>query len=106
MANLASTAVTNRNTYYDYVQGQGKITTRQLTLALTGQGDATDKILASVLGLSKIYECSPLVKDDNTLIIVAAPSADGTFLLLKAAGTNAPAVNATNGSYLCTVRGQ
>lgn len=90
MADLAQTAVSiTKATRLALTGGNRRIL--EVSLTLTGQGTATNKINASVLGLTKIIESSPLTASDNSLVIVAAPSADGTYLLLKAAGTNAPA---------------
>lgn len=89
MADLAASAVTVVNEWYTG-RNQDRVT-KQLRLVLTAQGTTTNKILASVLGFTKITYASPAVKSDNTLIVPAAPSIDGTMLLLKAAGTAAPA---------------
>lgn len=89
MANLAATAVVQNDYFYPHRNQVRQV--KNLTLTLTGQGTTTNKILASVLGFNIIRQASPAVKDDNTLVIVAAPSIDGSMLLLKAAGSNAPA---------------
>lgn len=96
MANLAATAVVVNDYYFPH-RDQVRIR-KNVTLTLTGQGTATNKILASVLGLISISSATPAVKTDDTLVIDAAPSTDGTFLLLKAAGSNAPA------DYTATVK--
>lgn len=98
MANLAASAVTQVDSWWSQGINGKKLKAKKLTLVLTGQGDATDKILASVLGLTTIVEAGPAIASDNSVIVVASPSYDGTLLLLKAAGTNAPAV------YTATVR--
>jgi hypothetical protein len=67
-------------------------------------GTATNKIQASVLGFRTIEHCTPLTIADNSVMLVAAPSYDGTLLLLKAAGTNAPAD--FSGTYECVVTGR
>jgi hypothetical protein len=74
-----------------------------VTLSTNGSATATELIPASAFGLTTVEECSPLTKTDDTIIVVAAPSNDKTFILLKAAGTNAPA--SVTGAYKCVVKG-
>lgn len=57
----------------------------------TGYGTTTNTIPASALGFVKILECSVGVLDTNANLVVAAPSLDGSLLLLKASATDAPA---------------
>lgn len=105
MAALDASAVTIDASWVEKGLGGKHIKVRQATVVLTGQGDATDTIAASLFDLTYIIECSPLVKSDDTLLVVSSPSYDRTILLLKAAGTAAPA-NATNGTYKLTIRGE
>lgn len=91
MADLASSAVEITATGYTGGINGKKYRTRTVVLTLTGQGTTTNKIPASVLSLTEIVGCSPLVQDDDTDIVVAAPDYAGDNLLLKAAGSNAPA---------------
>lgn len=91
MADLAATAVSISNSGYKSGINGKRYKTRDVVLTLTSQGTTSNKILAGVLGLSAVAGCDPLVQDDNTDIVVGAPSYDGTVLLLKAAGSNAPA---------------
>lgn len=82
MASLAAGAVSIQRVQYlgDRTQkSTGKLVDAILTL--TGQGGATNKILASVLGLSEIYEVRKCVTDGNTALL-ASPSYDGTYLNL------------------------
>jgi hypothetical protein len=74
-----------------------------VTLSTHGSGSAGEKIPASAFGLSTFEECGVLTKSDNTVVVVAAPSADRTEMLLKAAGTNAPA--SVTGTYNFVVKG-
>lgn len=67
-------------------------------------GAAAGDIPASVFGLKAIERCSPLVKSDNSLVVVAAPAANGLSLLGKAAAT-AGAADIPAGAYNCTVEG-
>ncbi len=53
-------------------------------------GATVGDIPASLFGLTFIERASAAVKDDNSLIVVVAPSFDGTSLLGKAAATAAP----------------
>lgn len=105
MANLAASAVTVRADY----DGLGDLSKRyvfgELTLVLTGQGTATNKILASVLklGFTKLMGCTSAVLTDNSAVLPASPSADGTFLLLGGGASNAPAD--VTGTVLITVWG-
>lgn len=66
---------------------------RTFVLTLTGQGTVANSIDAATLGLgkSKITSCSNATATDNSLIVLAVPSFDGTKILLKAAGANTPA---------------
>lgn len=91
MADLAASAVTILDNYFSDGGNGKKFRTRKVRLVLTTQGGATNKIPAEVLNLTSIESATPAVASDNSLVIVAAPSYDKTFLLLKAAGTNAPA---------------
>ena len=83
MANLARSAVVFNG---DWSEGRNKrLFIRDVTMTLTGQGGATNKILASVLGLLKITECRYAIKTDNTIVYGCAPSNDGSFLMLTVA---------------------
>lgn len=98
MAALASSAVL-RTKYLTLNQRQAeRLVMKTLTLTLTGQGTVANSISAGVLGFTKIHSCSNAVSTVDDLIIVAAPSYDGSKLLLKAAGSNAP------GDYTANVR--
>lgn len=81
-----------------------KIKARKVSLVLSSMGDGTDYISATVLKLNTILECTPLVKSDDSVMVVAHPNAAGSKLLLKAAGSNAPATY--SGTFTGIVRGQ
>jgi hypothetical protein len=81
MSALAASAVSVTDTGYTGGVNGKKYRTREVVLTLTGQGTAANPIPASVLKL------------------VAAPDYAGENLLLKAAGSNAPA------DYTGTFRG-
>lgn len=102
MADLAASGVVVVSSWYE---GHDRgILNRHLRLTLSTMGTATNKILASVLGFAKIERCSPLVKSDDSVMLVASPSYDGSMLLTKAAGSNAPAD--FSGTYECVVTGR
>lgn len=90
MADLARSAVTfNR----EWTEGRNRsIFVRDVTCVLTGQGGATNKILASVLGFLEIYEVTAAIKSDNGTAYVANPSYTGNMILL---GTTPADVTAT-----------
>lgn len=82
MADLAASAVTFESRWNEGgISGKRK-TCARVRLTLTGQGGATNRILASVFGMRKIEEATNFVTSDNASIYVAAPSQDGTILLL------------------------
>jgi hypothetical protein len=103
MAALASSAVAVVERWTEGGLNSRKYVVKKVTLTLTGQGTATNKITATVLGFKKIVDASPLVKSDDSEIILATPSYDGSFLLLNAGGTTAPADE--TGTFTCQVRG-
>lgn len=100
MANLAATAVAVNRWGYTNARVGSRQKFVNVTLTLTGQGGTTNQIPASVLNLTTIEGALPFVKSDNSAVSVAAPSADGTFLLL---GTTPGDVT---GTYSGTVYGQ
>jgi hypothetical protein len=67
-------------------------------------GASPGDIPATLFGLKYLEESSPLIKDDNTLIVDTSPTYDGTSLLGKAAGTAAPAA-VPAGNYMVDVFG-
>lgn len=67
-------------------------------------GAAANDILATLFGLRIIESCSPLVKSDNSIIVVVGPSYDGLSLLGKAAAT-AAAADIPSGDYAVEVKG-
>jgi len=75
-------------------------------IALDTEGGAVGDIPASLFGLSVIEEVlNPLVISTDDKVEIATPSYDGTSLLLKNAGTVAPADVTTAGTYAITVKG-
>jgi hypothetical protein len=90
MANLAQSAVVKDDIYYEGGTSGRRNKVVHVTLTLTGQGGTTNKIPASLFGMSSIRRAHSF-RDSSENILVASPSYDGTFLTLKAAGTNAPA---------------
>lgn len=85
MADLAASAVTvtSRRAIGDKT-GRKIYTEIIATVVLTGQGSTSNKIPASAFGLSSIVKVEPVVTDGNT-IYPAAPSYDGTYVLIAGA---------------------
>jgi hypothetical protein len=80
---------------------------KQINGVLTVDGSVgalANDIPASTFGLAFIERASPLVKDDNTLIVVVEAAYDGKSLLGKAAASAAPA-NVPAGNYAAEVFG-
>ena len=102
MANTATILAASRAAEYP------PTTQRKLIVAeyVAGGSDgaAAGDIPASVFGLSFIESATPMVKSDNTLIVVVAPTYDGGSLLGKAAATAAPA-DIPAGTYRFTLIG-
>lgn len=91
MAALAKSAVNIISSGYLGGIGGKRYRSREVILTLTTQGTAANPIPASALSLTKVVGCSPIVEDDDSVMVIGAPSYDGSVLLLKAAATNAPA---------------
>lgn len=95
MANLAASAVTVLASYPMGDRFGKDMQESQLDavviLAAQGDGGAGSDIPAAAFGMSVIRDVCSIVKSDNSVILVGAPKADGSSILLKAAGTNAPA---------------
>jgi hypothetical protein len=103
MADLARTGVVKRKNYRTGGNNGSRFTAYECTVTLAAMGTAANKVLASAFGLDTITHVTPFVKTDDTLVIAAGPSNDGTHILLKAAGTNAPADY--TGEFKCVVWG-
>jgi hypothetical protein len=103
MADLASSAVTTLRISSETLSNGITLYTKACSVTLTTQGTVTNKVLATAFGLSAFEESSSWSKSDNTEIIVAGVSNDRSHLILKAAGTNAPADYA--GVYNVYVKG-
>lgn len=82
MADLASSAVTVVNSWSNGGVNGKRHVEEIVTLVLTGQGDSTDKILATALGFTKIEQCGNAVLDDDSIVYIASPSYDGSHILL------------------------
>lgn len=78
-------------------------------LTLSAMGSNTNKIPASAFGLQKIEECSNAVKSDNTAIVVACASADGSRVVLadltQATDANRATPADLTGTFYITVHG-
>lgn len=91
MANLARSGVTENASYEAFGLNSKRYAVFELTIVLTTMGSATNKILASVLHLSKIKGCSDACSDGDDVILPAVPSTDGSMILLGGGASNAPA---------------
>lgn len=94
MANLASTAVTINTIFYDGARVGSRRKVVDATLVLTGQGGGTNLIAASLFGLTTIDKIEGF-RDSNGLAYLAAPSYDGTGILIMARAAQV----LTNGTY-------
>lgn len=103
MANLARTGVVTRKNYRTGGNNGARFTAYECTVTLAAMGTAANKVLASAFGLRTITHVTPFVLSDDSIIVAASPSYDGTQILLKAAGTNAPADY--TGVFKCVVWG-
>lgn len=103
MANLASSAVVNNESFEEGGNNSKKYIVIRATITLAAMGTATNKILASAFKLSKITRCSNLVKSDNSVVIPAVPAIDETYILAGGGAANVPADY--TGSFNITVWG-
>lgn len=107
MANLASSAVTTVSSWTEGGTNGRRRVAKIVRLALTGQGGATNLIIASALGFTKIEECSNAILSDNSLVYLAVPLYGGTAVGLVPdhdAATGVPA-DATGVTIELTVKG-
>lgn len=89
MANLAASAVVAA-LYKPFAGMAGKdLEFVDATVTLATMGSATNKVLASAFGLTKVVAVFNVVKSDETRLI-ATPSFDGSYIQLM------DPVNATN----------
>lgn len=88
MANMARSQVTF-NAEWSVGRNRREFV-RDVTLALTGQGGTTNKILASTLGFLRVLDATG-ERDSNNNVISASPSFDGTFIVLTVLGAGTPA---------------
>ena len=89
MANLAASAVVT-TLYKPFAGMSGKeLEFVDATVVLATMGSATNQVLASAFGLSKVVAVFNVVKSDQTRLI-ATPSFDGSYIQLM------DPVNATN----------
>lgn len=89
MSNLTASAVTTNDWYYGNARTASKRKVVDATLVLTGQGGATNQILASLFGLKSI-DAVWLFVDSTGVAYLAAPSYDKTYIevMQRAAITN------------------
>lgn len=102
MANLAASGVTITRSYLEkFPSTEQRVL--DVSIVLSTMGTAANNIPATSFGLARFYGPTVLVKSDNADMLVGVPSANGTLLLLKAAGSNAPAD--FSGTYVGQVKG-
>lgn len=75
----------------------------KMTLTAHGTLSTNEKIPATALSLTSIEECSPLMKSDDALLLLAGPSQDKLNLLIRAAGGNG--IAAQTGDFYGVVKG-
>ena len=92
MADLTAAGVTLLDAWTDGGTNGKRYTVLKLSLNLTsaGSGAASNKIPASVLGLSSIVGASTFMKSDGAALVPASPNPSGTELLLGGGASNAP----------------
>lgn len=105
MADLTTSSVVVNRTWNTTLSNGTVMYSKAVSMTLSTHGSASsgELILASAFGLTSIEEVSTLVKSDDTILIVGGPNAARSAILLKAAGTNAPA--SVTGVYACVVKG-
>lgn len=93
MANLASSAVTVKDSWTEGSVTGKRIVGKRVALVLTGQGGTSNLIPASALGFATIERCSNFIVSDNSAIYFGSPSYNNAnlHLTLSASGTGAPA---------------
>lgn len=88
MAHLASSGVVTVEDHVVETYGTSrrktrkKLVTLRATITLSSMGTVAASIPATAFGLSTILSCSAAVKSDNTVIVPAAPSANGALIVL------------------------
>lgn len=105
MADLASSAVTVEKSWTEGGTNGKRVRCYRVTLVLTGQGSTTNKIPASVLGLSVIEQASEFVKSDDTKVYPASPDYAGANLLLTDPTQATDANRALPADITATLRG-
>lgn len=81
MADLASSQVTILKSTREGGKSGKRALRRRMSLALSTQGGATNKILGSAMGFNYIEGCTNLCAD---VLYPAVPAEDGTHILLGA----------------------
>lgn len=103
MASLADSAVTVQDSWEGGGVNARRFAYRRVVLVLTGQGGTTNLISAGNLRLKSVEGSTPLVKSDDSVVLIGAANYAGTALSLCATASDAPA-DAT-GTFKCTVWG-
>lgn len=100
MAAYAGTPTVIRS--WTTVRNTTKFVSREIQITLTAMGTVTNPISAASLGFARIDEVGALRKSDNSAIYNAAPSIDGSLLLVEA--SNAP--GDITGTFQAIITGQ
>lgn len=104
MANLAASAVTILSSWTEGGLNGKQLKCRQVTVVLAAMGTVANKILASAFELTTVEQVENFIKSDNTLVLPAAPSYDGSQVVLANQAAFAPAD--VTGTFRTTVKGQ
>lgn len=91
MANLASSGVTIEDSWTSGGNNGKKYNYYRCTAVLSSMGTVANNIPAAAFRLQTIEGSTPWTLSDNSIVVVANPNVAKSLLLLKAAGTNAPA---------------
>lgn len=91
MADLAKSAVTVLDSWFDGGLASKKYIARRVRLNLTGQGGTTNKIPASVFDMAKIVDVSSAISQATDELISCAAAYDQSYLVFGDGASNAPA---------------
>lgn len=106
MANLASSGVTVLDSWWVPQVGTPakKFKAVRALATLSSMGTGTNKVLATAFGLQSVKTSAGIVKSDDSAVYNTIPSYDGSFVIVKNAGTNAPAD--ISGDFVFVVTGE
>lgn len=92
MANLASSGVSVQDSWHVPQVGTParKFKAVRAIITLSTMGSASNKILATAFGLSRIVDCTGITKSDDTTVYSCVPSYDGSYVIVKNHGAVTP----------------